>query len=68
MSHVRLTMKTTTLRPTPRSRSVARSLVAKKKRSQPVGQPWTPPDFAKRLREDFGGKLQSFSYVDYLER
>jgi hypothetical protein len=68
MSHVGHSMKTTTLRPAPRSRSVARSLVAKKKRSQSVGQSWTPPDFVKRLNEDFDGKIQSFSYVDYLER
>ncbi len=61
-------MKTTKLRPVPRSRAVARSLAAKKKPAQPSGQPWSPPDFAKRLREDFDGKIQSFSYVDYLER
>jgi len=43
-------------------------LATKKKPAQPSGQPWSPPDFAKRLREDFDGKIQSFSYVDYLER
>jgi len=43
-------------------------LVAKKKRSQSVGLSWAPPDFVKRLNEDFDGKIQLFSYVDYLER
>jgi hypothetical protein len=61
-------MKTTTLRPAPRSRSVSRAVVTKKKRTKSAAVPWTPPDFAKRLQEDFDGKIQSFSYVDYLER
>ncbi len=30
--------------------------------------PWTPPDFKKRLKEDFGGKIMPFSYVDFMER
>lgn len=61
-------MKTAPLRPSPRSRTAARTLVAKKKRAEPAVQPWTPPDFGKRLREDFDGKILSFSYVDFLER
>ncbi len=29
---------------------------------------WTPPDFKRRLREDFGGEIKPFRYVDFLER
>lgn len=30
--------------------------------------PWTPPNFKNRLKEDFGGKIMPFSYVDFMER
>ena len=29
---------------------------------------WSPPDFKKRLAEDFGGRIMPFSYVDFMER
>ena len=50
------------LRPRPKARKKA---AAKGKLGV---KSWTPPDFARRLKEDFGGKIMPFSYVDFLER
>lgn len=36
--------------------------------SKSAEKSWTPPDFKQWLKEDFGGKIMPFSYVDFLER
>jgi hypothetical protein len=44
---------------------------SRKKAERPAttaAKPWTPPDFAKRRRQDFDDKIMSFSYVDFIER
>ena len=43
---------------------------ARKKNTRSKAAPagWTPPDFERRRQEDFGGKILSISYADFLER
>ena len=63
-------MKVVTANPARRSRPKTRT--AGKQAATGSGKTsaktWTPPDFKKRLREDFNGKIMPFSYVDFLER
>lgn len=59
-------MKAATAKLSPR-----RSLETRRKTVRPTNEApklWTPPDFAKRRREDFADRIMPFSYVDFIER
>ena len=63
-------MKNALAEPARRLRAKSRPTAAKRPAAEikSSAKPWSPPDFARRLKEDFGGKIMPFSYVDHLER
>ena len=63
-------MKAVTVRPSgrPKSKVRVRTRSTDANAGKFTAKKWSPPDFSQRLREDFGGKIMPFSYVDFLDR